>query len=86
MVYLNEEGESRARAKVAPKTTLSVIDRNIRKILRIMMFRKRQDSAKPYYQNLDNLALASNIKILQSKFMKKLIVGEQPKPIKCIIH
>ena len=40
------------------------------------MLRKRQDSAKPYYQHLDILALASNIKILQSKFMKKLIKGK----------
>ena len=66
----------------APKTTLSIIDRNIRKTLRIMIFRKRPDSAIPLYQGLDILPLASNIKLLQSKFMKKLIQGEQPEPIK----
>ena len=66
----------------APKTTLSIIDRNIRKTLRIMMFRKRPDSAIPLYQRIDILPLASNIKLLQSKFMKKLIDGEQPEPIK----
>ena len=66
----------------APKTTLSIIDRNIRKTLRIMIFRKRPDSAIPLYQRLDILPLASNIKLLQSKFMKKLIDGEQPEPTK----
>ena len=43
-----------------------------------MMFRKRRDSVKP----LDILPLASNIKLLQSKFMKKLIEGEQPEQTK----
>ena len=46
------------------------------------MFRKRWDSATPPYQHFDILPLASNIKLLQSKFMKKLIDGEQPEPIK----
>ena len=47
-----------------------------------MIFRKRQDSAKSLYQHLDILPLASNIKLLQSKFMKKLIEKKQPEPIK----
>ena len=46
------------------------------------MFRKRWDSTKPLYQHLDILPLASNIKLLQSKFMKKLTEGEQPEPTK----
>ena len=35
----------------APKTTLCKIDRNIRKTLRIMMFRKRRDSSLFPYKN-----------------------------------
>ena len=48
------------------------------------MFTKRQDSAIPLYQHLDILPLlpASNIKLLQSEFMQKLIGREQPEPIK----
>ena len=46
------------------------------------MFNKRQGLAIQLYQHLDILPLASNIKLLQSKFMKKLTEGEQPKPIK----
>ena len=45
------------------------------------MFRKRRNSITPLYQHLD-FSLASNIKPLQSKFMKKLTKGEQPEPIK----
>ena len=40
------------------------------------MFNKRQDFAIQLYQHLDILPLASNIKLLQSKFMKKLIEVE----------
>ena len=50
--------------------------------MRIKLFKKRQDSAKRLYQHLDILPLAANIKLLQSRFMKKLIEGEQPEPIK----
>ena len=46
------------------------------------MFNKRQGLAIQLYQHLNILPLASNIKLLQSKFMKKLIDGEQPEPIK----
>ena len=46
------------------------------------MFRKRQDSENLHYQHLHILPLASNIKLLQSKFMKKLREGEQPEPMK----
>ena len=47
-----------------------------------MIFMKRRDSAIPIYQHLDIVPLASNIKLLQSNFMKRLIEGEQPEPIK----
>ena len=57
------------------ETTLSLIDKNICKTLRIML-KKRWDSATTPYQHFDILPLASNIKLLQSKFMKKLIEVE----------
>ena len=57
------------------ETALSLIDKNICKTLRIM-FGKIWDSATPPYQHFDILPLASNIKLLQSKFMKKLIEVE----------
>ena len=40
------------------------------------MFNKRQGLAIQLYQHLNILPLASNIKLLQSKFMKKLIEVE----------
>ena len=46
------------------------------------MLKKRWDSATTPYQHFDILPLASNIKLLQSKFMKKLTEGEQPEPTK----
>ena len=46
------------------------------------MFKKKQDSVKPYYKYLNINPLEDQIKILQGIFMWKLINDEQPKPIK----
>ena len=43
---------------------------------------ERRDLVKLHYQYLNILTLTLNIKLLQSKFMKKLIKGEQSEPIK----
>ena len=46
-----------------------------------MMFKDKKHIAKPLYNYLKILPLELNIKLLQAKFMKKLILKEHPKII-----
>ena len=46
------------------------------------MHQMEKTGTQQYHLSLEILLLASNIKLLQSKFMKKLIEGEQPEPLK----
>ena len=66
----------------APKAYLAKIDRNIKKSIRGIMFKKKHNYVKLYYKYLNTNHLEHHIKILQGKFMWKLIHDEQPKPIK----
>ena len=46
------------------------------------MHQMEKTGTQQYHLSLEILPLASNIKLLQSKFMKKLVEGEQPEPLK----
>ena len=46
-----------------------------------MILKDKKHIAKPLYKYLKVLPLELNIKLLQVKFMKKLILNEQPKII-----
>ena len=46
------------------------------------MFKTKHESVKPYYKYLNINPLEHQIKILQGKFMWKLINDEHPKSIK----
>ena len=65
-----------------PETYLATIDRNIKKSIRAIMFKTKHDSIKPYYKYLNINPLEHQIKILQGKFLWKLINDEHPKSIK----
>ena len=63
----------------APKTYLAKTERNIKKSIRTIMFKIKHDSVKPYYKYLNINPLKHQIKILQGKFMWKLISTWTPK-------
>ena len=46
------------------------------------MFKEKHDSLKPYYKYLNKNPFEYQIKILQRKFMWKLLNDEQPKTIR----
>ena len=66
----------------APKTYLVKIDRNLKKSITTSMFKKKHDTFKSYYKYLNINFLEHQIKILQGKFMWKLINDEHQKLIK----
>ena len=65
----------------AAKTHINKLERSLRKIMRLMMFKDKKHIAKPLYGYLKVLPLELNIKPLQAKFVKKLILKEHPKII-----
>ena len=65
----------------AAKTHLNKTDRNLRKTIRLMMFKDKKHIAEPLYKYLKILPLELTIKLLQAKFMKNLILEEHPKII-----
>ena len=65
----------------AAKTHVNKLGRSLRKTIRLMMFKDQKHIAKPLNKYLKILPLELNIKLLQVKFMKKLILKEHPKII-----
>ena len=46
-----------------------------------MLFKNRFDNVKPFYKHLNILPLARDIKLLQGKFMGKLLSKKHPESI-----
>ena len=65
----------------AAKTHINKLDRSLRKTITFIMFKDKKHIAKPLYKCLKILPQELNIKLLQVKFMKKLILKEHPKII-----
>ena len=63
----------------AAKTHINKLERSLRKTIRFMMFKDKKHIAKPLYKYLKILPMELNIKLLQAKFMKKLILKEHTK-------
>ena len=59
----------------AVKTQVNKLDRNLRKAIRLIMFKDKIVSISKYFP------LELNVKLLQDKFMKRLILEEQQKII-----
>ena len=49
--------------------------------MRTMLFKNRFDNVKPFYKHLNILPLTKNIKLLQGKFMWKLLAKKHPDSI-----
>ena len=49
--------------------------------MRTMLFKNRFDNVKPFYKHLNILPLTNNMKLLQGKFMWKLLAKKHPDSI-----
>ena len=47
--------------------------------MRTMLFKNRFENVKPFYKNINILPLTKNIKLLQGKFMWKLLAKKTSK-------
>ena len=57
----------------APNKYLDKIEKCIKHSMRTMLFKNRYDNGKPFYKHLNILPLTKNIKLLQGKFIWKLL-------------
>ena len=57
----------------APNKYLDKTDKCIKRSMRTMLFKNRFDNVKPFYKHLNIIPLTKNIKLLQRKFMWKLL-------------
>ena len=65
----------------APKTKIELINRSIKRSIRTMMDMDKFDSVKPFYEYLKILPFKDNMKLLQGKFMWKLVNAVHPNSI-----
>ena len=65
----------------APKTKIELINRTIKRSIRTMMNMDIFDSMKPFYEYLNILPFKDNMKLLQGKFMWKLVNAVCPNSI-----
>ena len=65
----------------APKTKIELINRSIKRSIRTMMDMDKFDSVKPFYEYLKILPFKDNMKLLQGKFMQKLVNAVHPNSI-----
>ena len=65
----------------APNKYLDKIDKCIKRSMCTMLFKNRFDNVKPFYKHLNILPLTKNIKLLQGKFMWKLLAKKHPDSI-----
>ena len=65
----------------AAKTHINKLERSLRKTIRLMMFKDKKHISKPLYKYLKILPPELNIKLLQVKFRKKLMLKEHLKII-----
>lgn len=65
----------------APKTRLNKTSRNLKKAVRVMMFKNKYESTKPLFEYLSIVSLNLSIKLQQGKFMKQLSFDLQPESI-----
>ena len=63
------------------KTHTNKLERSLRKTIRLMTFKDKKHIARPLYKYLKILPLELNVKLLQAKSMKKLILKEHLKII-----
>ena len=66
----------------ATKSHLIKIDKSIKKSMHVMQFKGKYGLIKPFYEYLKILPLSENIKLLQGKFMWKLLNNCRPSCIK----
>ena len=65
----------------APNKYLDKIDKCIKRSMHTMLFKNRFDNLKPFYKHLNIICLTKNIKLLQGKFMRKLLAKKHPDSI-----
>ena len=65
----------------APKAKIELINRTIKRSIRTMMNMDKFDSVKPFYEYLNILPFKDNMKLLQGKFMWKLVNAVCPNSI-----
>ena len=65
----------------APNKYLDKIDKCIKRSMCTVLFKNRFDNVKPFYKHLNILPLTKNIKLLQGKFMWKLLAKKHPDSI-----
>ena len=65
----------------APYKYLDKIVKCIKRSMRTMLFKNRFDNVKPFYKHLNILPLTKNIKLLQRKFIWKLLAKKHPDSI-----
>ena len=64
-----------------PKTKIELINRSIKCPIRTVMDMDKIDSVKPFYEHLKILPCKDNMKLLQGKFMWKLVNAVHPNSI-----
>ena len=57
----------------APSKYFDKIDKCIKRSMRTMLFKNRFDNVKAFYKHLNILPLTKNVKLLQGKFMWKIL-------------
>ena len=65
----------------AANTHLNLIDKRLNKVVRMMSFKGKYESAKPLYNYFNILPLNESIKLSQGKFMWTLIQNQHPESI-----
>ena len=65
----------------APNKYLDKIDKCIKRSMCTMLFKNRFDNVKQFYKHLNILPLTKNIKLLQGKFIWKLLAKKHPDSI-----
>ena len=65
----------------APYKYLDKTDKCIKRSMCTMLFENRLDNVRPFYKHLNMLPLTKNIKLLQGKFMWKLLAKKHPDSI-----
>ena len=65
----------------APKTKIELINRTIKRSIRALINKDKFDSVKPFYEYLNILPFKDNMKLLQGKFMWKLVNAVCPNSI-----
>ena len=65
----------------APKTKIELINRSTKRSIRNMMDMDKFDSVKPFYEYLKILPFKDNMKLLQGKFIWKLVNAVHPNSI-----